>query len=94
MKGTEAAFGGKKGVVQEAVVVMRAEETAVEMGEVGRKGGSGFDVEKNFTRSGGMDYGWGPGEQPWSWRQMLAALSPHAKDRVLGSIPCGVVRIR
>ena len=43
----------------------------------------------------GMDYWFKPGAlQPWSWRQMLAAMSGEAKEKVLGSNPpLGVVRI-
>ena len=49
------------------------------------------EIEKNS----GMDYNFKAGEtKPWSWRQMLAALNPAAKDLVLGSNPAlGVVRI-
>ena len=49
------------------------------------------EIEKHS----GMDYNFKAGEtKPWSWRQMLAALNPAAKDLVLGSNPAlGVVRI-
>ena len=42
-----------------------------------------------------MEYKFKPGETtPWSWRQMLAALSPKVKESVLGSeLVLGVVRI-
>ena len=48
-----------------------------------------------IEKTTGMDYKFKAGEtQPWSWRQMLAALSPAAKDLVLGSNPAlGVTRI-
>ena len=43
----------------------------------------------------GMEYKFQSDERtPWSWRQMLAALSPKVKESVLGSEPVlGVVRI-
>jgi hypothetical protein len=48
-----------------------------------------------IDRNSGMDYKFKAGEtKPWSWRQMLAALNPTAKDFILGSNPAlGVVRI-
>ena len=48
-------------------------------------------IEKNT----GMEYAFkANATQPWSWRQMLAGLSPAAKDLVLGANPTlGVVRI-
>ena len=46
-------------------------------------------------KSSGMDYSFKPGETTeWSWRQMLAALPPAAKERVLGSNHAlGVIRL-
>ena len=48
-----------------------------------------------IVRNTGMDYRFHASETtPWSWRQMLAALSPGAKDLVLGSNPAlGVTRM-
>ena len=43
----------------------------------------------------GMDYGFAPGgaTQPWSWREMLAAMPQNARARILGDPARGVVRI-
>ena len=48
-----------------------------------------------IERNNGMNYKFKADERmPWSWRQMLAALNPTAKDFILGSNPAlGVVRI-
>ena len=48
-----------------------------------------------IERHGGMEYQFVAGRtQPWSWRQMLAAMSAQAKELLLGSNPTlGVVRI-
>ena len=48
-----------------------------------------------IERNTGMEYAFKENErQPWSWRQMLAGLSPAAKDLVLGAnATLGVVRI-
>lgn len=47
-----------------------------------------------IVRSGGMDYAFHATETtPWSWRQMLAAMSPAAKSLILGANSLSVVRV-
>ena len=42
----------------------------------------------------GMEYSFKHGQtQPWSWRQMLAALKPPARHLILGNPPLGVARL-
>ena len=48
-----------------------------------------------LVKTQGMDYGFAPGgaTQPWSWREMLAAMPQNARARILGDPARGVVRI-
>ena len=48
-----------------------------------------------LVKTQGMDYGFAPGgvTQPWSWREMLAAMPQKARARILGDPARGVVRI-
>ena len=48
-----------------------------------------------LVKTQGMDYEFAPGgaTQPWSWREMLAAMPQNARARILGDPAGGVVRI-
>ena len=47
-----------------------------------------------LENQGGMDYWFKKNEtQPWSWQQMLGAMQPDVKEKVLGEAGQGVARI-